>query len=77
MEIAELTALEYLAIGIQEWRVLLESGAVPRGLSAAGIELEPEQHPRDVVELANKLLALPWHRPLITRTTIEGTLRPA
>ena len=77
-EIAELTRLEYLAIGLAEWRGLLEAGAVPRGLSAAGIEFEVEgdQDPRDVVALANELLAL-WDRPLITRTTIEGNLQPS
>jgi hypothetical protein len=40
--------MEYLAIGIREWRILL----------AAGIELEPDQDPADVAALANELLAL-------------------
>ena len=71
MEIAGLTALEYLAVGIPEWRVLLAAGAVPRGLSAAGIEVEGDQRPHEVVAVANELLAR-WHRPLITGTTIEG-----
>jgi len=65
-------ALSYAALG----RALLEAGAVPRGLSAAGIELEREQHPLDAVALANELLAL-WDRPLIIRTTIKGSLRPS
>jgi hypothetical protein len=35
--IGELTGLEYLQIGLTEWRVLLDAGAVPRSLLAAGI----------------------------------------
>jgi hypothetical protein len=75
-QIAALTHLEYLAIGMREWRTLLAADAVPAGLSAAGIELEPDQDPADVAALANELLAR-WGRPLITRTTIRGNLMPS
>jgi cell wall assembly regulator SMI1 len=74
-EIGGLTNLEYLAIGVREWRVLLAADAVPKGLSAAGIDVERDQDPADVAALANELLAL-WGRPLISRTTIRGSLMP-
>jgi hypothetical protein len=74
-QIAGLSSLENLAIGIREWRIPLAADAVPRGLLAAGIELEPDQDPADVAALANELLGL-WGRPVITRTTIEGNLKP-
>jgi hypothetical protein len=64
-QIARLSNLEYLAIGIREWRIRLAAGAVPTGLLAAGIEVEPDQDPADVAAVANELLAL-WNRPLIT-----------
>ncbi|MEU4241716.1 SMI1/KNR4 family protein [Actinoplanes sp. NPDC026619] len=75
MQIARLTGLEYLAIGLDEWRTLLRTAAVPRGLAAAGIEMDGQQEPRDVMALANELLAL-GDRPLITRTTVSGNLQP-
>ncbi len=70
LEIAGLTGLEYLSLGPDEWRALLDAGAVPRGLSAASITVHGERHPLPVLDLANELLAL-WDRPLITRTVIE------
>lgn len=73
LEIAGLTGLEYLSLGPEEWRVLLGAGAVPRSLSAAAIEVQGEQHPVPLLDLANELLAL-WDRPLITRTVLEGRL---
>ncbi|MEU2266607.1 SMI1/KNR4 family protein [Streptomyces olindensis] len=73
LEIAGLTGLEYLSLGPEEWRVLLNAGAVPRSLSAAAIDVQGEQHPLPVLDLANELLAL-WGRPLITRTVLEGDL---
>ncbi|MEV5339661.1 SMI1/KNR4 family protein [Streptomyces sp. NPDC052676] len=76
LEITELTGLEYLELGPREWRVLLDARAVPRGLSAAGIEVHGDADPLAVVELANEILAL-WDRPLISRTVLEGTLDPA
>ncbi|KAF3467227.1 SMI1/KNR4 family protein [Streptomyces sp. Tu 3180] len=71
LEIAGLTGLEYLSLGPEEWRVLLDAGAVPRSLSAAGIEVQGARPPLPILDLANELLAL-WDRPLITRTVLEG-----
>ncbi|MGV9920507.1 SMI1/KNR4 family protein [Streptomyces cellulosae] len=71
LEIAGLTGLEYLSLGPEEWRVLLDAGAVPRSLSAAGIEVQGEQHPLPILDLADELLAL-WDRPLIGRTVLDG-----
>ncbi|MDQ1008805.1 cell wall assembly regulator SMI1 [Streptomyces sp. V4I23] len=76
LEIAELTGLEYLGLGPEEWRVLLDAGAVPRSVSAAVIEVKGDRHPLPIVALANELLAL-WDRPRITRTVLEGRLGPA
>ncbi|MFD6325505.1 SMI1/KNR4 family protein [Streptomyces sp. NPDC058442] len=73
LEIAGLTGLEYLSLGPEEWRVLLDAGAVPRSLSAAGIEVQGERHPLPILDLANELLAL-WDRPLISRTVLEAHL---
>ncbi|MGX1268235.1 cell wall assembly regulator SMI1 [Streptomyces phaeoluteigriseus] len=73
LEIAELTGLEFLDLGPEDWRVLLDAGAVPRGLAAAAIEVHGQQHPLPIVELANEILAL-WDRPLITVSVIEGDL---
>ncbi|CAL9566614.1 hypothetical protein SUDANB15_04716 [Streptomyces sp. enrichment culture] len=73
LEVAGLTGLEYLSLGTEDWRVLLDAGAVPRSLSAAHIEVRGEPHPLPVLDLANELLAL-WDRPLITRTVLRGDL---
>lgn len=62
LEIAELTGLEYLELGPQEWRVLLDAKAVPRSLSAAAIKVRHDEDPLAVADLANELLAL-WDRP--------------
>jgi cell wall assembly regulator SMI1 len=75
LEIAELTGLEYLELAPEDWRVLLDAGAVPRTLSAAGIDARNDRHPLPIVDLANELLAL-WDRPPITRTVLEGDLGP-
>ncbi|MET7300587.1 SMI1/KNR4 family protein [Embleya sp. NPDC005575] len=75
LEIAELTGLEFLELGPQEWRVLLDAGAVPRGLSAAAIEVRGNQDPLPIVAIANELLAL-WDRPRIIQTVCEGELGP-
>ncbi|MFC8373853.1 MULTISPECIES: SMI1/KNR4 family protein [unclassified Streptomyces] len=73
LEIAGLTGLEYLSLGPEDWRVLLDAGAVPRSLSAAHIEVQGEQHPLPILDLADELLAL-WDRPLISRTVLEARL---
>lgn len=75
LEIAKLTGLEFLELGPQEWRVLLDAGAVPRSLSAAAIEVHGNQDPLPIVAIANELLAL-WDRPRIIQTIIEGDLGP-
>jgi cell wall assembly regulator SMI1 len=75
LEIAKLTGLEFLELGLQEWRVLLDAGAVPRSLSAAAIEVHGNPHPLPIVAIANELLAL-WDRPPITQTILEGHLGP-
>ncbi|MEU3778206.1 SMI1/KNR4 family protein [Streptomyces sp. NPDC032472] len=75
LEIAGLEGLEYLELGPQEWRVLLDAGAVPRTLSAAAIEVHGDQDPLPVVALANEILAL-WDRPRIIQTVLEGDLGP-
>ncbi|WP_058045214.1 SMI1/KNR4 family protein [Streptomyces roseifaciens] len=73
LEIAGLTGLEYLELGPQEWRVLLDAGAVPRSLSAAAIKVHGNPDPLPVVAVANELLAL-WDRPRIVQTVLEGSL---
>ncbi|MEU6478124.1 SMI1/KNR4 family protein [Streptomyces sp. NPDC047017] len=75
LEIAGLTGLEYLELGPQDWRALLDAGAVPRGLSAAAISARGDQDPLPVVALANELLTL-WDRPQIVQTVLEGDLGP-
>ncbi|MEU1621050.1 SMI1/KNR4 family protein [Streptomyces sp. NPDC005722] len=75
LEIAGLTGLEYLELGPEHWRVLLDAGAVPRGLLAAAIEVHGDRHPLPVVDLANEILAL-WDRPPIPVTVLEGHLGP-
>ncbi|MEU3603167.1 SMI1/KNR4 family protein [Streptomyces sp. NPDC006798] len=74
LEIARIPALEYLEIGPDDWRVLLDAGAVPRTLSAAAVDVPA--YPADlraVVSLVNEILAL-WDRPPITETLVEGEL---
>lgn len=73
LEIAKLTGLEFLELGPQEWRVLLDAGAVPRSLLAAAIKVHGDQDPLPLVALANEILAL-WDRPQIIQTVLEGDL---
>lgn len=75
LEVAGLTALEFLELGAQEWRVLLDAGAVPRTLKAAAITVRDQDH-LPVVALANEILAL-WDRPEIVQTLLAGDLGPA
>jgi hypothetical protein len=74
LEIAKLTGLEFLELGPEEWRVLLDAGAVPRSLLAAAIEVHGMPHPLPIIALVNEILAL-WERPPITQTILEGHLR--
>ncbi|MFI5520725.1 SMI1/KNR4 family protein [Streptomyces platensis] len=73
LEIAKLTGLEFLELGPQEWRVLLDAGAVPPSLLAAAIKVHGDQDPLPLVALANEILAL-WDRPQIIQTVLEGDL---
>jgi cell wall assembly regulator SMI1 len=73
LEIARLTHLEFLELAPEDWRVLLDADAVPRGLLAAGIEVRNDADPLPVVDLADEILAL-WDRPPVTRTVLEGRL---
>ncbi|MFH8487059.1 SMI1/KNR4 family protein [Streptomyces longisporoflavus] len=75
LEIAGLTTLEYLELGPEDWRVLLDAGAVPRSLLAAAVKVHGDQDPGPTVAIANELLAL-WNRPQIIRTALEGDLGP-
>jgi cell wall assembly regulator SMI1 len=74
LEIAKLTGLEFLELAPEEWRVLLDAGAVPRSLLAAAIDVPGNQHPLPIMAISNELLAL-WDRPPITQTVLEGHLR--
>ncbi|WP_424216148.1 SMI1/KNR4 family protein (plasmid) [Streptomyces sp. BI20] len=75
-EIAALTGLEFLELGPEEWRVLLDAGAVPRSLLAASVIVRGERPtPGEVRALANEILDL-WHRPRILRTVLEADLGP-
>ncbi|MGW6688355.1 SMI1/KNR4 family protein [Streptomyces sp. NPDC054961] len=75
LEVAGLTGLEFLELGAQEWRVLLDAGAVPRTLLAAAVKVRDGDH-LPVVDIANEILAL-WDRPRIVQTLLEGDLGPA
>ena len=71
LEVTQLPGLEYLELGVPEWRALLEAGAVPRGLLAAGVEPHGGRDPIQIVTVANELLTL-WGRPRITEVILEG-----
>jgi cell wall assembly regulator SMI1 len=74
-QIGRLTGLEYLEVGPQEWRSLLDAGAVPRGLAAAGITTHGLNDHGRLADLSNEILAL-WGRPPIVRIVIDGDLGP-
>jgi cell wall assembly regulator SMI1 len=73
LQVTELPGLEYLALGQQEWRTLLDADAVPPGLLAAAVEPHGGRDPIQLVAVANELLAL-WDRPRIAQTILEGNL---
>jgi hypothetical protein len=52
-----LTRLEYLEIGLAEWRALLDAGTVPRSLLAAGIS-GYSLDPAEADEVYNALIRL-------------------
>jgi hypothetical protein len=73
LEVTGLPGLEFLALGRQEWRALLDAGAVPPGLLAAAVEPHGGRDPIQLVAIANELLAL-WDRPRIAQSILEGNL---
>jgi cell wall assembly regulator SMI1 len=74
-QIGRLDGLEYLETGPAEWRILLDAGAVPRGLAAAAVTPQGLDGPEDIVGPSNEILAL-WKRPPIVRAVLHGDLRP-
>ncbi len=70
--IGRLTRLEYLEIGLADWRVLLDAGAVPRSLLAAGIS-GYSLNPVEVDEVYDALIRL-WGGTGLRTVTIEGDL---
>ncbi|MFE4451248.1 SMI1/KNR4 family protein [Streptomyces sp. NPDC056796] len=75
LEVAGLPGLEFLELGAQEWRLLLDAEAVPRTLKAAAIKVRDQDH-LPVVAIANEILDL-WDRPRIVQTLLSGDLGPA
>ncbi|MGA5540621.1 SMI1/KNR4 family protein [Mycobacterium sp. NPDC051198] len=68
LQLIRFPALEYLSIGVEEWRVLLDAGQVPPQLLAAGIN--EGGHDLATITTANEILRL-WGRPLIATTTLR------
>ncbi|MEU3047757.1 SMI1/KNR4 family protein [Streptomyces sp. NPDC006984] len=75
VEIAGLDGLEFLELAPEDWRVLLDAGAVPRSLSAAAVQAYGAHDPRAIVALANEILGL-WDRPPIPESFVHGNLGP-
>jgi cell wall assembly regulator SMI1 len=79
LEIAELASLEYLALGPQDWRTLLDAKAVPGSLLAAKIidrrinMPPPRPDPAVYIALANEIFDL-WGGQQIAELVIEGQL---
>ncbi|MFE6717981.1 SMI1/KNR4 family protein [Streptomyces albidoflavus] len=71
LEVGRLTGLEFLRLGVDEWRTLLDADAVPRTLAAAAVETHGAPDPLAVAALADDLLTLRG-RPPVRRTAIEG-----
>jgi cell wall assembly regulator SMI1 len=70
--IGRLTRLEYLELGLADWRALLDAGAVPRSLLAAGIS-GYNLNPTEVDEVYDALIRL-WGGTGLRTVTIEGVL---
>lgn len=66
---ARFPGLEYLSMGVRDWRVLLDAGEVPRQLLAARVA-GGDDDLTAVVATANALLGL-WGRPLIQVTRLR------
>jgi hypothetical protein len=75
LEIAGLTGLELLELTPEDWRVLLDAGAVPRSLAAAAIKAYGDRDTRAIGAMDNEILAL-WDRPPIPETIVHGDLGP-
>jgi len=73
LRVAGLPGLEFLKLGPQEWRALLDAGVVPPGLLAPAVEPHDGRDPRQLGAIANELLAL-WDRPRIAQTILEDNL---
>lgn len=72
--IAKMTGLEYLELGLDDWRTLIDAHAVPGSLKAAAVDTAGQRvHPLAVVAVINELLVR-WGRPPIKRTILEGQL---
>ncbi|MCF2532130.1 SMI1/KNR4 family protein [Yinghuangia soli] len=76
LEVAELTGLEFLALGPDDWRLLLDASAVPKGLSAAEVIVFGQPDPGPITALANEILGL-WGRPAIIDAVLEGRISAA
>ncbi|MBN3512001.1 SMI1/KNR4 family protein [Mycolicibacterium septicum] len=68
LQLSRFPALEYLSIGLAEWRVLLDAGQVPPQLLAAGINDSSDG--LATITTANEILRL-WGRPLIATTPLR------
>ncbi|MFE4692700.1 SMI1/KNR4 family protein [Streptomyces sp. NPDC056749] len=73
LEVTRLGGLEFLELGTQDWRLLLDAGAVPRTLSAASVAAQEDEDLQRVVDVANEILVLRG-RPRMVRTVLEGDL---
>lgn len=73
--LSTLPALEYLELGVSDWRRVLDTDTVPKTLLAARVAPERDVDPVAVVEVSNELLAR-WERPQIDVQTITGQIGP-
>ncbi|MFN3006331.1 SMI1/KNR4 family protein [Mycolicibacterium wolinskyi] len=69
LQLNHFPALEYLSIGLAEWRILLDAGRVPPQLLAAGIS-DGSHDLAATITTANEILRL-WGRPLIATTRLR------